>query len=244
MSEQDQLQEIIGAPIGEIAYSSHPSEGVLREYIAGRLQRSGSFDAVGLRSGSLSTWHRAEITAHLLTCGRCAQRVAQMRAAPSKRKTPLDWLIPAREPVPTFARVVMLAQFALIMGLVGIIYFKPAPFFSSLPPTASVIPSPEIKRTEQQAPQAPHPQGMTLPASEAISDPISQLVESHPLMVRIALREDTPVRELENLMQSVNGILLLVRQGGFVVRLSADERLESILEKLSQSPYIIEARKD
>jgi hypothetical protein len=31
---------------------------------------------------------------------------------------------------------------------------------------------------------------------------------------------------------------------GFVVRLSRREQLDSVLEKLSQSPYIIEARKD
>lgn len=237
MSERDQLKEIIGAPLGDIAYSSHPSEGVLRDYIAGRLQRSGGFDVVGLQSGSLTRWHRAEITAHLLTCQRCAQLVTELRQEPSRLRTFLQQLSPAREPVPVFARVVMLAQFVIIMGLVGIIYFKPAPFFSPLSPTASVIPS------HQQAPPTPHPQMMP-PTSEALSDPISQVVQAHPLTVRIALREDTPLQELESLMHRVNGILVFMRQSGFVVRLSSDEKLESVLEKLSQSPYIIEARKD
>lgn len=236
MSERDQLKEIVGAPLGEIAYFSHPSESALRDYIVGRLRRSGSFDVVGLQSGSLSTWHRAEITAHLLTCRRCAQRVAELRREPAPRKTFLTIL---REPVPAFARVVMLAQFAIIMGLVGIIYFKPAPFFSSLNPTASVIPAPEIEKAHQQAPPTAHPQAL-----EQVPDPIPQLVQAHPLTVRIALREDTPIRELENLMQSVNGILVFMRQNGFVVRFPADEKLDTILEKLSQSPYIIEARKD
>lgn len=242
MSERDQLKEIIGAPLGGIAYSSHPSEGVLRDYIAGRLERSRGFDVVGLQSGSLTKWHRAEVTAHLLTCRRCAQLVAELRREPASRRALLEWLLPQREPVPAFARVVMLVQLVIIVGLVGIIYFKPAPFFPSLSPTASVIPSQEIKKSQEQAPPPPQPQGMT--TSEALSDPIPQLIESHPVTVRLALREDTPLRELENLMQSINGILILMRQNGFVVRLSADEKLESILEKLSRSPYIIEARKD
>lgn len=245
MSERDQLKEIIATPVEEIAYSSHPSERVLQEYIAGRLTSSGSFDIVGLQSGSMARWHRAEITAHLLTCQRCAQIVAALREEPRRLRAFLERLIPSREPVPAFARVVMLAQFVIIISLVGVIYFKPAPFFSPLSPAASVIPSQEITKSRQQAPPTPHPQEMTPPiASEALSDPIPQMVQAHPLTVRIALREETPIRELENLLQSINGILIFTRQNGFVMRLAADEKLESILEKLSQSPYIIEVRKD
>ncbi|MFN4219129.1 MAG: anti-sigma factor family protein [Candidatus Bipolaricaulia bacterium] len=242
MSERDQLKEIIAAPLEEIAYSSHPSEGVLREYSGGRLTRSGSFDIVGLQSGSMARWHRAEITAHLLTCRRCAQLVAELRREPSRLHVFIQRLSPLREPVPAFARAVMLAQFVIILGLVGVIYFKPAPFFSSLSPTAAVIPSQDIKKAQPQAP--PPPQPLTLPSSEALSDPIAQVMQAHPLTVRIALRAETPIRELENLLQGINGILIFTRQDGFVMRLAADEQLESILEKLSHSPYIIEARKD
>lgn len=237
MSERDQLKEIIQAPLGEIAYSSHPSEGILRDYIAGRLESKQGFDVVGLRSGNLTQWHRAEVTTHLLTCRRCAQRVTELRSEPSQLRAFLERLIPLREPVPAFARVVMLAQFVIIIGLVGVIYFKPAPFFSSLSPTASVIPSSEITKTQEPASQPPQPQGM-------IVDSIPQLVQSHPVTIRVEFRENTPTRELKNLMHSINGILILVGQSDFVVRLSADERVESILEKLSRSPYIIEARKD
>lgn len=245
MSKRDQLKEIIGAPLEQIVYASHPSAGVLRDYIAGRLLRRESFDVTELQAGNLTQWHRAGITAHLLTCQRCARLVAELRGAPTPRKTLLEWLLPRREPVPSFARVVMIAQLVIIVGLIGVIYFKPAPFFSAINPTASVIPSSEITKPSQQAQQTPQPQEMTLPiSSEALSDPIPQVVQAHPLTVRIALHEDTPIRELKNLMQSVNGILILMSQSGFVVRLSADEKLESILEKLSQSPYIIEARKD
>lgn len=246
MSERDHLKEIIEAPRREIAYSSHPDEGVLRDYIAGRLRTGGSFDVVGLQLGNVTRWHRAEVTAHLLTCPRCAQLLAELRRepAPSQLKTLLQRLFSRREPVPAFARAVMIAQFVVIVGLIGVIYFKPAPFFSTLNPTASVIPSSEITKTHQPAPQTPHPQGMTLPTLEQTSDAISQLVESHPLTVHVSFREDTPARELTDLMQRINGILIFVRQSGFVVRLSADEPLENIIQKLSQSPYIIEARKD
>jgi hypothetical protein len=236
MSERDQLKEIMGMPVKEIAYSSHPSEGVLREYIAGRLR--GGFDVAGLQSGNAR--HRVEVTAHLLTCPQCAQRVAELRREPAPMKGLLQRLLPA--PVPTFARVVMLGQFVIILCLAGVIYFKPAPFFSALSPTASVIPSSEItKKPAEQAPPTPHPQEMVI---EPPADPMVELVQSHPVTIRVSFREDTPTRELTTLMQSVNGILILMRQGGFVVRLSGSEQLDSIIEKLSQSPYIIEARKD
>ncbi len=231
MSERDQLKEIIGAPRGEITYSSHPSESILQNYIAGRLAKRGSFDVAGLSSGSLTRWHRAEVTAHLLTCRRCAQLVTELRQEPSRLSAFLQRLSPTREPVPVFARAVMLAQFVIIMGLVGIIYFKPAPFFS--PPTASVIPS------HKQVPPAPQPQAL-----EQSSDPIPQLVQSYPQTIHVVFRDDTPMRELTSLMQSVKGILILVHQRGFVVRLPSGDHLDSVMEKLRQSPYIIEARKD
>jgi hypothetical protein len=240
MSERDQLKEIMGMPVKEIAYSSHPSEGVLREYIAGRLR--GGFDVAGLQSGNAR--HRVEVTAHLLTCPQCARLVRQLRAEPSPHRLQefFEKLWPRRAPVPTFARVVMLGQFVIILCLAGVIYFKPAPFFSALSPTASVIPSSEItKKPAEQAPPTPHPQEMVI---EPPADPMVELVQSHPVTIRVSFREDTPTRELTTLMQSVNGILILMRQGGFVVRLSGSEQLDSIIEKLSQSPYIIEARKD
>lgn len=148
-----------------------------------------------------------------------------------------------RELVPTFARVVILAQFVIIVGLVGVIYFKPAPFFSSLSPTASVLPSQQIiKKSPEQSAPVLHPQEMTIPSSSA--DRVAQLVYAHPVTIRVVFREETPVRELESLLQSIKGILILGRQDGLLVRLPPDESLESILPKLSQSPYFVEARKD
>jgi pentose-5-phosphate-3-epimerase len=81
---------------------------------------------------------------------------------------------------------------------------------------------------------------------EPPADPMVELVQTHPVTIRVSFREDTPMRELINLLQSVNGILIWMHPGGFVVRLSRDDQLDSIIEKLSQSPYIniIEASKD
>ncbi len=245
MAKRDPLKEIMESPIEPRPYSSHPSDAVLRDYAQGRLGQSRSLtDVAALQSGSLNLWHRAEVTAHLLTCPRCAQVVRHLRAEPSPHilQEFFEKLLPSRAPVPTFARVIILAQFAIILCLAGVIYFKPAPFFSSLSPTASVLPSSEItKKPTEQAPPTPHPQGMVV---EPPADPMVELMQSHPVTIRVAFREDTPMRELTTLLQSINGILIMMRQGGFVVRLSRDDQLESAIEKLWQSPYILEARKD
>lgn len=244
MIQRDLLKEIVERPLEPLPYSSHPSDVILRDYIKGRLRQRGSFDVAGLQAGNLARWHRAEVTAHLMTCQRCAQLVAELRRELIPRKALLEWLLPMREPVPLFARVVMIAQLVIIVGLVGVIYFKPAPFFSSLNPTASVIPSPEITKPYQQAPQTPHSQGMTPTPREQSPGAISQLMQSYPYAIRVVFREDTPMREVTHLIQSVNGVLIFIRQDGFVVRLPSDGQLDSVMEKLSQSPYILEARKD
>jgi anti-sigma factor RsiW len=149
MVKRDPLKEIMGSPLEPIPYSSHPSDAVLRDYIQGRLSQSSSLDVAALQAGRLSTWHRAEVTAHLLTCTRCAQVVRQLRAEPSPHRLQafFEKLWPKRAPVPMFARVIMLAQFVIILCLAGVIYFKPASFFSALSPTASVPPSSEITKS-------------------------------------------------------------------------------------------------
>jgi hypothetical protein len=245
MSERDWLEEIIGAPLTSISYESHPADEVLRAYIQGRLDRSGPLDTAGLRAGNLTIWHRAEVTAHLLTCRRCIHLVAELRAAPSVTPAPnrlkafFERLFPTRQPMPAFARSIVIAQFAIILGLVGVIYFKPVPFFPSLNPMASVIPSSEITKPQEPAPQTPQPQALEQPL-----DPIPQLVQSYPQTIQVVFREDTPMRELTSLMHSVNGILILVHQRGFVVRLPSGDQVDSVMERLMHSPYILEARKD
>lgn len=243
MMQRDPLRQIIESPLKPLPYLSHPSDAILRDYVHGRLSQGGSLDVAGLQGGSMTTWHRAEVTAHLLTCPRCAQVVLEWRRepAPSSLRALLQSIRSQREPVPAFARAVMLIQSVLIIGLMAVIYFKPAPFFSPQNPTASI--SQEVKKSHQQSP-APYPQGIAPVTSEVPDDPIFPIVRSYPLTVRIALREDTPVQELERLVESINGILILMRRNGFIMRLSSDNHLDSVIEKLSQSPYIREVRKD
>lgn len=233
MPDRDSLKEIIRTPIRGISYSSHPTDDTLRDYLAGRLESRAAFDIPELQTASLPKWHRAEVTAHLLTCRRCAQRMAHWRTAPAPNRLKAIW--ERWTPVPAFARFAMVAQFVIIVGLASVIYFKPAPFFSSSP-VASLIPP--------QAPQTPQPQGMTIPPSESLSDPISQLVQSYPLTIHVTFREDASAREIESLVQSINGMLIFARPSGFMLRLPSGEELDRIVQKLSQSPYIIEARKD
>jgi hypothetical protein len=238
MSERDRLKEIIGTPLENFSYASHPMDEVLRKYISGRLDKSGPLGVAELRAGSLKKWHRAEVTAHLLTCRRCTQLVAELRTStvitptPSRLKVFFDRLLPTREPVPTLARSVMIVQFAIILSLVGVIYFKPEPFFSPQSPVASILPPSEATKPHLQSPQ---PQGMTLHPPD-----------SYPHTVHVIFREDTSVREIEGLVQSVSGMLVLTDQSRFVIKLppAAGEQLDSIVQTLSQNPYVIEARKD
>ncbi len=333
MSDRDQLREIIGAELQNISYSAHPADDVLRDYVQGRLDRSGPLDIAGLQAGSLTTWHRAEVTAHLLTCRRCVKLVAELRAAPSVTPAPnrlkafFERVLLKREPV--LARSVMIAQFVIIVGLVGVMYFKPVSLF------------PPQNPPEATKPQSPQPQEMALPSPPPSNDPIPQLIQtlqstdlerqiqaaealgraedpravealtvalggsdprlretasraleqiwqrtetryqqiqrafnnlrargeslqffitdlwgdiseesaehnSYPHTVHVIFREDTPLREIEGLVQSVSGIFVLAGQGQFFIKLpsSTSEQLDNIVKKLSQSPYVVEARKD
>ncbi|MCI2429712.1 HEAT repeat domain-containing protein [Candidatus Acetothermia bacterium] len=143
MTERDWWRVIFGSPIGEFSYEEHPAEETLRAYLGGKLARTNEFSLTILERGRLTG--RAEVTAHLLTCARCAQLVARWRTESPRRswwqilQERLSWQAGRREwqPVPRFARVVMTAQFALILGLSGLLYFKPAPFFSEDPSMVS-----------------------------------------------------------------------------------------------------------
>lgn len=167
MTAHDWWQVILRSPIEQFIYEEHPSEETLHRYISGELGRGGQFSITALERGWLST--RAEVTAHLLTCARCAQLVARWRTAGRKRsrlkifKEWLSWGAVRRQwqPIPRLARALMTAQFALILGLTGLLYFKPAPLFPALPsnPIATtVLPpaktSPETASPERSAPQA------------------------------------------------------------------------------------------
>ncbi|MDW8141730.1 MAG: hypothetical protein RMJ90_05555, partial [Candidatus Bipolaricaulota bacterium] len=164
MTEREWWHVIFGSSIRESRYEEHPTEEILRAYLSGKLAKDTEFSVTTLEHGRVT--RRAEVTAHLLTCAQCAQRVARWRVESASRsrwqRLPKRWSWQALrqewQPVPRFARAVMAAQFALILGLSGLLYFKPAPFFSAAPnlenPLATTI-SPPQKPLD--APPTPSP---------------------------------------------------------------------------------------
>lgn len=74
-----------------LEYPDHPSEEVLRAYVANRLLDSPGAGRVGATfrdeqafqkflSGRVPRWTRSDVAMHVLTCARCQERVAYLRA--------------------------------------------------------------------------------------------------------------------------------------------------------------------
>lgn len=74
-----------------LEYSDHPSEEILRAYVANRLLDSPGAGRVGATfrdeqafqkflSGRVPRWTRSDVAMHVLTCARCQERVAYLRA--------------------------------------------------------------------------------------------------------------------------------------------------------------------
>lgn len=72
-------------------YHNHPSEEILRAYIAHRLLESPGAGRVGATfrdeqafqkflSGRVPRWTRSDVSMHVLTCAPCQERVAYLRA--------------------------------------------------------------------------------------------------------------------------------------------------------------------
>ncbi|MCS7274050.1 MAG: HEAT repeat domain-containing protein [Candidatus Bipolaricaulota bacterium] len=185
MTEREWWRVIFGSPLGQFNYNGHPHEEVLRAYIAGALPRDTQFSPATLEDGQVT--NRAEVTAHLLTCAQCAQRVARWRieSAPRSRwqRLPERWswqtLRQEWQPVPRLARLVMAAQFAIIIGLSGLLYFKPAPLFSTAPhlenPLATTISPPKEQNTPPSPSPQPSPQTITHAPANDLESLIAQL---------------------------------------------------------------------
>ncbi len=166
MAERDWWPVILGSPIEQFIYEEHPSDETLRRYISGELGHGGQFSITALERGRLST--RAEVTAHLLTCARCAQLVArgrtESRTRPKTFKESLNWGAMRRQwqHLPRPARALMTAQFALILGLTGLLYFKPAPLFTYPPslenPVATTVLPPAKTSQKTSSPERSVPQ--------------------------------------------------------------------------------------
>lgn len=79
------------AGLKRLEYSDHPSEEILRAYVANRLLDSPGAGRVGATfrdeqafqkflSGRVLRWTRSDVAMHVLTCARCQERVAHLRA--------------------------------------------------------------------------------------------------------------------------------------------------------------------
>ncbi|MCS7198283.1 MAG: hypothetical protein NZ930_06360 [Candidatus Bipolaricaulota bacterium] len=91
--DREQLAEFAGLFEGlrRIEYPAHPSEAILRAYIANRLADSPEAGRVGATfrdarafqgflQGRVPYWTRSDVAIHVLTCTRCQERVAYLRA--------------------------------------------------------------------------------------------------------------------------------------------------------------------
>ena len=172
----DFFREIFAEPLTKIEYPYHPSEEILHSYLTGKLQARQDFSnerLLQLQKGHLSDWSRTEVSTHIMTCVYCSKRIYTLSAQSSERAA---WwtkvletlsLRPIRRsmtPMPAFARVIMVAQFVVIFALIGVIYFKPAPFFtteistaySETPTTPNI--AQDVKKEPQPPSQSPLPQ--------------------------------------------------------------------------------------
>ncbi|MCL6642802.1 MAG: hypothetical protein K6T71_05720 [Candidatus Bipolaricaulota bacterium] len=81
---EERLAEFADLVMGleSIEYESHPSDEILRAYVAQRLPegRIGETHAFGLH-GRVSRWTRSDVSMHVLTCTICQQHVARLRAS-------------------------------------------------------------------------------------------------------------------------------------------------------------------
>jgi hypothetical protein len=91
MSSLQSFAELF-AGLRQLEYSDHPSDEVLRAYVANRLLDGPGAGRVGATfrderafqrfvQGQLTRWTRSDVSMHVLTCGVCQRRVAQLRAS-------------------------------------------------------------------------------------------------------------------------------------------------------------------
>ncbi len=91
--DREQLAEFakLFAGLGSIEYADHPSEEILRAYVANRLLDSPGAGRVGATfrdaqaferflRGHVPRWTRSDVAMHVLTCAHCQERVAYLRA--------------------------------------------------------------------------------------------------------------------------------------------------------------------
>lgn len=81
-------------PLQPIEYLSHPADEILRAYLAGGLSNRWRFDepqiSAQLTQGKLNDWQRAEVSAHVMTCLPCSQKISKWRAAEGVQPKPAE----------------------------------------------------------------------------------------------------------------------------------------------------------
>ena len=113
-SENELIQENLAefadllTGLGRIGYQNHPSEEILRAYIAHRLPEDPEAGRVAstfrdaqafqrFLSGRVLRWTRSDVSMHVLTCLVCQQRVERLRASRwrffslSRQQQPKEW---------------------------------------------------------------------------------------------------------------------------------------------------------
>ena len=115
--------------LGERAHDVHPPERILRRYLRRRLPDEGRLSAEVDRLLSpkrAERWTLTAVSLHVATCRECRARLAELRAAGSRRRSPIPrlrgWTLKRR-----LAYYIPLATIAagLIMLLVNLLLLNP-----------------------------------------------------------------------------------------------------------------------
>jgi len=85
MGIEDSLREFLGkiSTLKPVEYKAHPSDRILIDHLAGKLRKDWHFSDrrfEKLLSGELEDWTHTDVSAHVLTCVRCARRVAHLKS--------------------------------------------------------------------------------------------------------------------------------------------------------------------
>lgn len=189
------FEQLFAREVPSIDYAHHPPDELWQEFLQGRLRRSWpSPDEVmaRLESGEpegrprseeldrREAWDHHEAMAHLLTCHRCRDRVSALRVDALGGRTIGAELVKAghavrrlMHPVPRPAVATIAVQFALILGLAGLLLFRVVP--SGSPPATPVA------AVEDQGGTIPQPAEQAIHRLSEDPDPQSRLAAAEQL---------------------------------------------------------------
>lgn len=161
-SRDEFFQKIFACDLEEIEYVHHPSDEVLQVYLRGYLSREWRDpDSLlsKLKSGDLGAWRHQEVSAHLLTCGSCRQRAHALQGEISHSSAfwtaMSEWMSTLwgrLSPIPRPALATIAVEFAIIVGLVGVLFLQPAPLFTKSAALGGLTSAVAERRSLPQAP--------------------------------------------------------------------------------------------